>query len=466
MDTTEIYNIYPDSYISACGGFKNDPSLYEAVEQYLHIDTCKPSTKALIRQTLDYVDANGQFQSREALTARFAEPSKDVNSISEAVYYLNRYYKQLQCQSLSGTIQTVLNTVDADAMYDPDVLVVRLQEALDKADFGKTTDVIVEKSGDFTKIDPNTENGISTGVKGIDELITVGKGLSPHQISTICAFTSEGKSTWANSIAYNALKEGKKVFFYTLEVAWQELVGQIESRWLFDRGITNNGNPITPTSIVTNTLPDTARDYLSAHMEEFYDEIYNNAYFSSFDEDDIRIFKSAVMCKNRLQAVAQHLGGLDLIVIDHVTLFSTVSGDYKIGNMILGTIRDVVKDFEFNGKGVHTIWCAQMSRAGHKSVGDLKTPSLSAIAELSETERSSHQVFVMSTKEDDKVNQTTNIYVKKNRGGRTSDDPIVTRFIPERILVGFTDVGGGGGSAGDITPSGDFDFNSLWDFNV
>ena len=70
--------------------------------------------------------------------------------------------------------------------------------------------------------------GLATGIREIDE---IGGGMRAGELWIICGETSGGKSVLSYQVALPAIKEGKPVLIFTLEMSSDEVFSRIISCW-------------------------------------------------------------------------------------------------------------------------------------------------------------------------------------------------------------------------------------------
>lgn len=125
---------------------------------------------------------------------------------------------------------------------------------------------------DFLKyVEKNSEQvAISTGFKNLDNILE--GGLYPG-LYVLGAISSIGKTTFALQMADNIAQSGRTVFFYSLEMAKNELIAKVFSHRLAQIGQKH----LTTRDILNGAL--TEKDIKAFTSFEKYDAWCNNSYF-------------------------------------------------------------------------------------------------------------------------------------------------------------------------------------------
>ena len=137
-----------------------------------------------------------------------------------------------------------------------------------------------------------------------------------------------------------------------------------------------------------------------------------------------------------VRKIASKLGGLDLVVFDHVGQFELMFPD--CGNQIIKSIQSFSKTFvDANGTKPVSIMAVQTNRQGESRARKRGgVYDIQAISDLNEVERTSTYIVFMYTSDDMKIMQETKVTLAKHRLGAVIPEPIVTTFNPSIITVG------------------------------
>lgn len=169
------------------------------------------------------------------------------------------------------------------------------------------------------------EAAIKTGLRELDENIS---GLYPGDLVSIFAFSGVGKTTLATQIALNNLNIGKKVLFFSLEMAKEQVRGRIIS----------NHSDVLFKHLKTGELSDNelsrvikSNDFLSI----------NNKLFIS-EEDSL----SNIINKIQLECMKDNV---DIVFVDYVGLINTGDRTQKDHERVAECTRvfkKIAKDFK------------------------------------------------------------------------------------------------------------------------
>ncbi len=241
-------------------------------------------------------------------------------------------------------------------------------------------------------------------------------------------------STLCDSIAFKAAKEGKKVAVLSIEIAPELVWYMLQARYLYEV----QGLSVTTTDLIQKKLTREMAEKVASYDENFLSEIASNIIV--LDEAWLSkevVFNYKVMNK-KLRAVEKRLGGLDLVIWDHVGQLDLLFPDQ--GNSIIKQIQSSTKTY-INEKGnkLVTLFAVQCNREGMRRATRRDGQyDLAAIADLNECERSSSYCIFLYTNEDMMVVQETKVQLIKHRLGSVMPEPVVTTFNPSIITVGST----------------------------
>jgi hypothetical protein len=136
------------------------------------------------------------------------------------------------------------------------------------------------------------------------------------------------------------------------------------------------------------------------------------------------------------KAAERKLGGLDMVVVDHV---GQLELQYpEMGNIILRQLTSAAKTYK-NEKGekIVMVWAVQCNREGNRrAIRREGQYDLQAIADLNEVERSSSYCVFLYTSDAMKITQETKVSMLKNRLGVPIPVPFITSFTPSVVMVG------------------------------
>lgn len=142
---------------------------------------------------------------------------------------------------------------------------------------------------------------VPTGFKNLDDVL--GGGMIREGMYVLAARPGRGKTTFAINITCNALKQGKRVLFITLEMSREQLVSRM---------VALKVGKLTATNILNNEIPQTLMDEVTAVLCEVsnYPFWFNRR--STLDLQEINLLAKQVK--------------VDLVVIDYLGLMQHKEG--------------------------------------------------------------------------------------------------------------------------------------------
>lgn len=263
-----------------------------------------------------------------------------------------------------------------------------------------------EAKEEYNKVkkDPTEAFGIYTGLEPIDEVCG---GLKNTELMLVCAFTSQGKTTFSMYTAYRAINAGWNVGVISLEQSHREIRRQIYVKHTCNQKW--EAHPKYGPLVGTISVSDVECGLLTPEQEEFYNaaiddllatEEYGRFYLKQPDKPlttvaDIEFW--AMQWQQELKAIGRDL---ELLVIDYVSLMGLPKEDRsRDQNENLNTIMKQMKSLCLtfnNGKGIRTISPWQSNRKGWE---EAKTNDgvyqLTALSNAHEAERSSDIVIAL-----------------------------------------------------------------------
>ena len=230
---------------------------------------------------------------------------------------------------------------------------------------------------------------VKTGFDVLDDKNVLNGGLAKGELGVICAPTGGGKSLFCAILSANAMKRGKNVVFYTLELDEKTIGRRIDSNF---------------SKIPQNELAD----YEDIVKEAVEREAIGKLYIKYFPT------KSA-----SVQTIRSHLNRLairnfvpDLVIVDYADV---VKGARHTDQKRL-EVESVYEDLRgVAGELGIPIWtCSQINRSG----SDDEIIEISSVAESWAKMAVADVVLTLSRRLKDKMNNTGRLYVGKNRRGR------------------------------------------------
>jgi replicative DNA helicase len=362
---------------------------------------------------VDVYEETGMFPSWTFMQDRFGvvsnSPIRNMGDLQSAL-------KELQDCRLSDRLRTEISNASATA-ESADELVQKLEEAAKRNK--KNAIHKLQKLGsiraeyDFLK---NAPFGITFGFEVIDELTAGGQ---QGTVSSIAGFTSHGKSTVSNNMAYRNAKLGKKVMVVSLEIT-----KQLTHKIFLSRHSYEMNKPIPYQTILRGHLPKEDEDLLFDVVEaDFIENIAPNLLI--VDAEDIPSYSERGF--EQLYALAEEtLGGLDLVIWDHVNQFLYVNpGSVETGNHYIKYLSDLTKKYMTKqGTLPHTTLVVQTNRDGWRSA--MKRDGkydLTALQDFNEIEKSCTYVIFIYADEAMRDAKEAKMQLVKHRLGQTMLEP-------------------------------------------
>lgn len=379
--------------------------------------------KLAIRYTLDIADEGGHYPESTYYSTYFSDTGLRHASVTEILHYAKQCEDFFGRQQLQAQLIEVFNT---SATLDD--AVAKVQSLVE----GTT----VHTDEDFIKpvlYSDTLDTPVNTVKSYIDCVDTLTGGFVRGQIATIGAFTGHGKSTAWLSIIYANAKRGKKCVYLSLELPVFMVWLELQARYLYEEKHVN----VTITDLIQQKLNKEAADAAKKYEKDFMREIGDNIYVCDSSELSKAITQSSTAWLQLYRRWDKHLGGLDLVVHDHVGQYNLLYPDQ--GNVIVKLIQDCTVRFRsmVSGEAAVTGFAIQCNREGYRRACRREgVYDLVAIGDLNEVERSSAYVVFMFTPDEKKIMQETVVTVAKTRLGPTLQEPTPVSFIPEVITVG------------------------------
>jgi replicative DNA helicase len=264
----------------------------------------------------------------------------------------------------------------------------RIKDLVDKAmKVGVETDLGSDYVDTFAlRMDDEKRDTVETGWEVIDELM--GGGLGPGELGVVVAPSGVGKSWALASIGAAAVKAGKTVVHYTLELS-ENYVGQ-----RYDTVFTN----------IPTTEHHDRRDELYGKIKRLPGKLL------------IKYFPPKGVTTRKLEAHIEKMiangNKPDLIIIDYADLMLTNSGRVENTYLEQGGIYIDIRGMG-GTLGIPTWTASQSTRS---SVED-EVISADKIADSYAKVMNADFIISLSRKATDKINNTARIHIMKNRFG-------------------------------------------------
>ena len=341
-----------------------------------------------------------------------------VPSVANLNYYINIMFEK----SILRNLISVSSKIQEDCYDESDDLVEIVENAernilsvyKDKLgkDVKKIQDVLPELQKEIEALaDSKSEfTGIRTGFIDFDRMTS---GLQNNQVIIVSGRPGSGKSAFALNIALNAaVKEKKSVAYFSLEMSAEEL-----AKRMFGCLGKIDGNVIK-----TGKLKNT--DW------QKWNEVYSqlaNTHLTIDDSGDLTVSEIRRRCRKMKNSTE----GLDLVVIDYLSLLSSSS---KYAGQRVNEVSEMSRDVKRLAMELEipVILLAQLNRSVDSRKGDDARPKLSDLRESGAIENDADIVLFLYSDDYGKyeVNQSRKIelLVAKHRAGQTGKIDLIFKM--------------------------------------
>ena len=273
-----------------------------------------------------------------------------------------------------------------------------------------TLDNIVEVYEDSLKY----SKGLRSGIIEIDEVV---KYFSYGTLTVVGGGPGAGKSTFLNSLVYNAVMDGMKVVYLTLEVHPKNILYSLVSRFAFENGVNIDTAALIKGLLSTEEL-DVFKEYRGKFKEEMKGKI------KLLSTRDLKDFTPTFL-NDMFAKIDKELGGLDGVIIDYAQLLKFYKP--KGFNTPEDFVNYLVRYFHLlsisHGEhGLAVILASQLNRAGVTYLSRKRKGNLSMFAEFNELERSAACAIILNSTDSERLANQMYFSIIKNRTGVTKDD--------------------------------------------
>lgn len=418
MNTIFFYSI---------AGLKQCEQIDDCLESMTRLECLPPNDKKIAEHCITCAK-NGNYPAESYFANIFPnKPTTVYTTVAEIVthfklmvdFYMRQYIqreitKATNETSTSGDLITRLGKVVADS------------ETLNEEEF-EFKEYAAELYGDVE--DKPLEQGMLLGIEEIDKTT---HGFQRGTVASICGFTGHGKSTACNSSVYTNIMQGKKALIISLELAPELLWKQFETRYMFDA----KGLSVSLDQFLFHTLDKETSIVVRGFEEDMRSELLPNLLIIDENKINKKMMQDYRKINKLLKSAEHYLGGLDMVVLDHVGQLELLYPE--MGNIILKQLTSSAKTYK-NDKGekISMVWAVQCNREGNRRAMRREGQyDLQAIADLNEVERSSTYCVFLYTTDSMKITQETKVSMLKNRLGVPIPQPFVTTFTPSVVSVG------------------------------
>ncbi len=275
---------------------------------------------------------------------------------------------------------------------------------------GELYDDIMQRRQLAAEGKPVTSQRISSGLADVDKVLK--GGLPKGTLNIIAGRPGQGKSAWMQTLVLDAIKNGKKVAMFSLEMSRRELIGRMMA----------SRTGIEAASLTEKALEDDQVDVFIASLDDI-------------QRDQLFLSDAAAITPAKLRALASQMQaryGLDLLVVDYLQLMQAGSGNnFREREQEVAYCSRSLKLLAME-LGIPVLAAAQLNRASEVRAD--KEPELSDLRESGAIENDADMVaFIWRPDTKDNVSR---FKIGKHRGGPTG---IVDLFFDTR-LTRFADL--------------------------
>lgn len=415
-------------FFYSIAGLPKDDKINESLENLVSLDCISDSDKKIAQHCLDCAE-NGNYPSEDYFNTIYKnKPVVTYSTIGEILTHyksmVDFYMRQMFVRNTTAIVNKTNTTAE---------LIEGLNELMSK------TENLKDDEFDFSEYlnpvlygdeeDVPLEEGMVLGVEEIDKTT---HGFQRGCVASICGFTGHGKSTLCDSMVYLNVMNGKKVMILSLELPSELAWKYIETRYMFDeKGLNVCLEEVQQHSLNPN---------LSACVREFEADFRRDVVSNLMIVDESILTKKMLLDFRKMnkmfKAAEKIMGGLDMVVLDHVGWLERSYPD--MGNNMLKQLTSAAKTFKNEeGKKIVMVWAVQCNREGVKRASRREGQyDLMAIGDLNEIERASSYCVFLYTSDSMKITQETKISLLKNRLGVPIPVPFKTSFTPNVVAIG------------------------------
>ena len=348
-------------------------------------------------------------------TAATVFASDEILRLDYMVLRLQEYAKRRAL----GLVAKEVMKLHSDMTVSLDEGIKVIQRQLDSTIMGSADSFVTlsQKLDDLLQIIDDNQNektrheGLHCGLPQVDEQ----GGLPADGLVVVGAKSSHGKTTFATTVALNALKAGRTVAFYSMEMSMQKVSSRILS---MECGVNSN-------AIQRLKLSQSERERVQQTVSLLKDGIAKKFFFDNRNIRDLDAMAMSIraMKKNR---------DMDCVVIDYLQLMDASPGSkFENTNKLLGGIAHRLHEL---AQDLH-ITILLLSQINRSVVGE---PNMSHLRDSGEIAEAADMVIILYNadfehttlpKPYDKIDPKNLLLVKleKNRDGATME-----------FLVGFS----------------------------
>lgn len=409
-----------DVFYYSIAGKKTNQTINDLIEGFLSADYIEQEDKKILKHTLAVAE-EGNYPSSEYYQNFYEVSALTYRSLAEIKNYCKATHEFYERQALTTALVSSIN--DDCSLQDLKNKILTLVDS---------SPAVKEEEDTKQYLYGSKEEKVEGIKSGIPELDEVTYGFQPGTMAFISAFTGEGKTTLCDSITFKNVLEGKKACILSLELAPDLVWLMFEARYMFQV----KNLQVTTQDFIMHRIPSDILEDVVKYEEDFKKDIMSNLIIL----DESYITKQQLLNYRALSAVyrdiADRLGGLDIILVDHVGQFELLFPDN--GNAIVKSYQSMIKTFK-DHRGVRPIgiFAVQANRQGKlRATKRQGVYDLQAISDMNECERSATYVVFLYSSDDMKVMGEVKLTLAKHRLGSIITEPVTVSFNPALMTVG------------------------------
>jgi|APGre2960657404_1045060.scaffolds.fasta_scaffold00199_36 replicative DNA helicase len=342
-----------------------------------------------------YIKTHRKTPSTQTFIEKFSDfPASEV---VETEYYVEEILEKHAKSLLISTMREVTHQLQADDVQSAVITMADFEVPIMRK---KMFDALKDHSFLDDYSEPPIK--IKTPYKTIN-FATHG-GYAPGEFWIIAARLGQGKSWTLQNFAKEALIDGKKVLYYSLEMPTNQIMARMNV--LLGNHL---GHKITHSELETRTLPV---DQYKTVLDDISTRIPGELFVIDSGSGNITA-----------ETVRQQSVGMDLVIIDYIGLMTVPGKSMSVDWQMLGMISNQLKQIALVNE-VPIIAAAQINRTGDH--GGRKPPDVVNIARADSLGQDADVVITHTL-------QTTSLMaysISKNRHG-PSKIPFFTKFLPD-----------------------------------
>ncbi|MCQ2231384.1 MAG: replicative DNA helicase [Paludibacteraceae bacterium] len=336
------------------------PNLYANLQEQLPDDIFYDAKASLIFKCIKEVDKDGDEIDMVSVTMKAMQAHPEIsaydiamiadedksNDASYLVRVLNSLRQRRRMWMLGKSVASKCEGLDGNIIEIIEEFRKNLESIseVDKKYVFSLEDTVADVMKDVNaRRNPEWKpNGTMTGFMELDRV----GGFQPADLVIVAAESSSGKTSFAMSATLNAIKRGRKVAFYSMEMTRQQLAARLLS---METGISSS-------AIRNEPLCGFELDRLAAKQKEIVDTMSGRLFFDDRSTSNL----DTILASIRSMKLKYDIDG---VVVDYIQILSVNMGGRKstTEEQIIGEaarrLKNIAKDL-----GIWVMTLSQLSR--------------------------------------------------------------------------------------------------------